>query len=268
MRYSSASSVYSNVGSSLPSSQLMLTIPDDPDFPTLKASYRQFFQEIAKFRQVVEIRDPNIRNKIHQLFRVQYLRDVVLARMLDDGTFGILNGFVFFTQVDIITHIQGNDAFLTELLSGFKDGSTGEPDLTEPLDERRRDIVLLLNQLMLLGKGVQLPNRLALYRNLVDRGLLFVCEWAFRRSEARLLHAGAEILTFTVEHDVSIVRLHILEENEMKRRTLLVEMIGLLNRTNNLGLMTQTGDSLRTLLDTSSDDSVRRSIGLRCRSLT
>jgi len=226
----------------------------------LKASYRQFFQDVAKFRQVVEIRDPSIRTKIHQLFRVQYLRDVVLARMLDDGTFGILNGFVFFTQVDIINYIQNNDMFLNELLSGFRDDRPSTPvplsDSTPevPLDEKRRDIVLLLNQLMVLGKGVQLPSRLALYRNLIDKGLLFAVEWAFRRSEAQLLHAGAEILTLAVELDVSAVRVHILKEDEAKRRTL--EMIYLLGHTRNLGLLSQVGDSLRTLLDTSSDEGV------------
>ena len=228
----------------------------------MKASYRQFFQDVAKFRQVVEIRDPSIRTKIHQLFRVQYLRDVVLARMLDDGTFGILNGFVFFTQVDIINYIQNNDMFLNELLSGFRDDRPSTPvplsDSTPevPLDEKRRDIVLLLNQLMVLGKGVQLPSRLALYRNLIDKGLLFAVEWAFRRSEAQLLHAGAEILTLAVELDVSAVRVHILKEDEAKRRTLVLEMIYLLGHTRNLGLLSQVGDSLRTLLDTSSDEGV------------
>lgn len=229
---------------------------DDPDFPHLKASYRQFFSDVAKFRQVVEIRDSSIRMKIHHLFRVQYLRDVVLARMLDDGTFGILNGFVFFTQVDIINYIQGNDAFLNELLSGFRDERPGSPNPDSPLDERRRDIVLLLNQLMILGKGVQLPNRLALYRNLIDRGLLYAVEWSFRRNEAQLLHAGAEILTLAVELDVNAVRMHVLKEDEAKRRSLIVDIIALLSRTKNMGLLSQVGDSLRNLLDTSGEENV------------
>jgi len=176
--------------------------------------------------------------------------------MLDDGTFGILNGFVFFTQVDIINYIQGNDAFLNELLSGFRDERPGSPVFDSPLDERRRDIVLLLNQLMILGKGVQLPNRLALYRNLIDRGLLFVVEWAFRRNEAQLLHAGAEILTLAVELDVGAVRMHVLKEDEAKRRSLIVDIIALLSRTKNMGLLSQVGDSLRNLLDTSGEENV------------
>jgi protein phosphatase-4 regulatory subunit 3 len=182
----------------------------------------------------------------------------VLARMLDDGTFGILNGFVFFTQVDIINYIQNNDQFLHELLSGFQDDrpSTPDPNNLPPLDEHRRDIVLLLNQLMILGKGVQLPSRLALYRNLLDRGLLYAVEWALRRTEAQLLHAGAEILTLVVDLDVSAVRMHVLKEDEMKRRSLIVEMIRLLGTTKNIGLLSQVGESLRNLLETTIEESV------------
>ncbi len=186
---------------------------------------------------------------------------MVLARVLDDPTFGILNGFVFFNQVDIINHIQNNDVFLQELFDGFKDASPDFPS-TDPLDERKRDVVLFLHQLMIMGKGVQVPSRLALYRNLLERGLLFVCEWAFRRPEAQLLHAGAEILTLAVEHDVNAVRMHVLREEEAKRRTLIMEIIGLMGTTKNLGLLSQMSDIIRTLMDTGTEGEVSK-IGLK-----
>ncbi|WVQ85221.1 hypothetical protein IAT38_007386 [Cryptococcus sp. DSM 104549] len=226
----------------------------DPEFPDLKASYRQFFIENARFREVVEIKDPNIRNKIHQTYRLLYLKDVVLARVLDDPTFNILNGFVFFNQVDIITYIQSNDAFLQELYEPFHDlHPDASVTASEPLDERKRDTVLFMHQLMLMGKGIQVAGRLQLYRNLTERGLMFVCEWAFRRHEAKLLHAGAEMLTLAAEHDANVVRLHVFKEEEARKKTLVQEIIGLLHTTKNLGLMSQMADTLRTLLETPSD---------------
>ena len=204
----------------------------------------------------MEIKDINVRSKIHQTYRLLYLKDVVLARVLDDPTFGILNGFVFFNQVDIINYIQNNEVFLIELFDGFRD-IPSDADISEPLDERRRDVVLFLHQLMIMGKGVQVPSRLALYRNLMERGLLFVCEWAFRRPEPQLLHAGAEILTLAVEHDVNAVRMHVLKEEEAKRRTLIIEIIGMLENTKNLGLLSQMSDTLRTLMDTGTEGEVR-----------
>lgn len=177
--------------------------------------------------------------------------------MLDDGTFSILNGFVFFTQVDIITYVQNDATFLDSLIQGFRTTRPNEdPDPAEPLDEAKRDVVMLLNQLMILGKGVQVPSRMALYRNLLDKGLIFVVEWALRRSEAQILHAGAEIMTLVVDIDVSAVRTHVLKEEEARRRTLLADIIYLLKTTKNMGLLSQVGDSLRNLLDTNMDDTV------------
>jgi protein phosphatase-4 regulatory subunit 3 len=228
----------------------------DPDYPSLKASFRQFFREISRFRQVVEIKDTAIRNKIHQTYRLQYLKEVVLARLLDDPTFGILNGFIFFNQVDIIGHIQNNDALLIELFAAFgadesgAAGSADPPPSEEVTDQRRRDTVLFLHQLMLMGKSIQMPTRLALYRNLLDRGLLGVLEWAFKRQEAPIVHAAAEMLTLVTEHDVVAVRGYIVRDDEAKRgRTLVTEIITLFRSSPNLGLLSQLTDTMRTLLE-------------------
>lgn len=184
--------------------------------------------------------------------------------MLDDGTFGILNGFVFFTQVDIINYVQNDTGFLDSLMAGFKtDRPTDDPDPAEPLDEAKRDMVLLLNQLMILGKGVQQASRGALYRNLLDKGLIFAVEWALRRTEAQILHAGAEILTLAMESDISAIRMHVLKEEELRRRTLLAEMMYLLRTTKNMGLLSQIGDSMRNLLDTNTDETVSLLFGIK-----
>lgn len=198
---------------------------------------------------MVEIPDESIRNKIHQTSRLLYLKDVVLARLLDDPTFGILNSFVFFNQVDITTYIQSDEDLLIAL---FEDFRSEDPEK----DAKKRDLVVFLHQLMVMGKGLQLANRLALYRTLLDRGLLFACEWSFRQREAVILHAGAEILTLAVEHDVNAVRLHVLREEEVSRRTLVLEVIKLLQNTRDQGLMQQMIESLKTLLEGGQENEV------------
>lgn len=189
---------------------------------------------------------------------MQYLKEVVLARLLDDPTFGILNGFIFFNQVDIVGHIQSDETLLIELFSRFRNGN-GQPDGPDAgasLDEKKRDTVMFLHQLMLMGKQIQVPTRLALYRNLLDRGLLLVCEWAFRRHEAQILHAAAEMLTLVVDHDVNAVRGHVLKEEAEKKQTLIVEMVQLMTATKNLGLLSQMSDILKTLLETAPEGEV------------
>jgi len=60
----------------------------------------------------VKIDDENIKRKIHYTYRLQYLKDVVPARILDDPTFSVLNSLIFFHQVDIVQHLQSNGPFL------------------------------------------------------------------------------------------------------------------------------------------------------------
>lgn len=256
MTYSSASLECLNVSSD---SMIIANVVDDPEFPEFKATYRQYFEGNARFREVVPIPDPIIRNKIHQTYRLLFLKDVVLARVLDDSAFNILNGFIFFNQVDIINYIQQSDGFLTQLFEAFRDPLPPPPPSDtppEPLDDKKRDTVMFLHQLVMMGKSIQLPPRLQLYRTLVDRGLLRVIEWSFRRPEAKILHAGAEMLTLVVEHDASSVRSFVFKEQEQKERTLVKETIELLHKTTNVGLMGQMADTLKTMLEVPPDNEV------------
>jgi protein phosphatase-4 regulatory subunit 3 len=220
--------------------------PDDPEFPTLKASYRAFYRQFSKYRHVVNIKDEVIRHKIHQTSRLIYLKDVVLARMLDDPTFHILNSFVNFNQVDITLYIQQDDALLQQLFTDFRPEAVS--DSTK--DEKRRDLVLFLHQLMMMGKSIQLTHRLQLYRILIERGLLFACEWAFSQAAATILHAGAEMLTLVVEHDPNSVRLHVVRVDGPQRRpSLLNTTIQLLQTTSDSGLVVQLIDAIKALLE-------------------
>ncbi|KAG8840173.1 Platinum sensitivity protein, partial [Serendipita sp. 405] len=91
----------------------------DPEFPDLKAHYRDFLQSNARHHQVIEFRDVGIQTKVHQTYRLQYLKDVVLARVLDDPIFNVLNSLVIFNQIEIVQYIQSEEYFLRELFSLF-----------------------------------------------------------------------------------------------------------------------------------------------------
>jgi hypothetical protein len=159
------------------------SLVDDPEFPKLKASHREFISNSSRFRQAVEIKDAAIREKIHQTYRLQYLKDVVLARSLEDSTFNILNPLIFYNQSDIIQHIQSNEDFLDRAFASFHppawDRSSLAASSDPAVDAQREDVVLLLHQLLLMSKNIALPSRLQLVRILLDHGLVLVFEWAF-----------------------------------------------------------------------------------------
>lgn len=239
---------------------LTCALLDDPEYPQYKASYREFLTETTRFKEVVKIQDPGILAKIHQTYRLLYLKDVILARVLDDPTFNILNSLLFFNQIDIIGHVQSNEAFLRSIFSGFKEkkmASTSAIAAFKPTSavttpeniSHQRDAVALLHQLMLMGKQVQQQHRQTLYRTLIEHGLLFACEWAISSSDKQLLNQGAEMIAIILEHDMNAVRSHSLRENDAKRRTIAQEICDLLIRSNDLGLKSQMADAIRTLLD-------------------
>ncbi|KAF5322390.1 hypothetical protein D9619_000547 [Psilocybe cf. subviscida] len=93
----------------------------DPDFPGHKANYREFLNNTAEFHQPIPMRDLSIQRKIHHTYRLQFLKDVVLARALDDSTFNVLNSCIIFNQIDIINYIQQDAVFLRDVVRLFVD---------------------------------------------------------------------------------------------------------------------------------------------------
>ncbi|OJA07985.1 hypothetical protein AZE42_01086 [Rhizopogon vesiculosus] len=193
----------------------------DPEFPHHKANYREFLHVTSKFHQPIPIQDIAIQRKIHHTYRLQFLKDVVLARALDDSTFNVLNSLIIFNQIDIINHVQQDAMFLREILSLYvneevlmggkeKDEKRGEMEVEgkpigvhtngSTLPERpfsfgppdnlsenelviRREVLALIQQLCIMGKNVPLAARISLFRSLVSRGILFAVQWAFSLSE-------------------------------------------------------------------------------------
>ncbi|KAF8504224.1 component of IIS longevity pathway SMK-1-domain-containing protein [Gautieria morchelliformis] len=295
----------------------------DPEFPAHKASYRQFLETSGRFRQPIPIRDSLIRNKIHQTYRLQFLKDFILARATDDATFNVLNSCVIFNQIDIVNGVQQDERFLRELVGLFltaekggdgkdketakqnergwargsskgKERAKDEPgEETRPngdlltysasphspaIDDRRKDTILLIQQLCLMGKNVQLPVRLQLFRTLVDRGVLHAIQWALGRAEALMVSTAGEVLGLLLDHDVNGVRQHVMRQvgiagkptlgvsvgvagqvgdatsAEGNRETLLETLCRSLTSSHELAYKSQMADALRAVLEVPQSD--------------
>ena len=332
---------------------------DDPDFPGHKANYREFLHNTSQFHQPIPLRDMGIQRKIHHTYRLQFLKDVVLARALDDSTFNVLNSCIIFNQIDIITHVQQDPMFLRDVVRLFIDeemlasggppssmkrppnqgqqtqpqshvqqpsqvqpqhimislngngDNPSKPDVvsmdivqkastsstksingTEPLNGRqqtskrfgayafappdnlteaevslRRDVIVLLQHLCIMGKNVQLPARMALFRTLVDRGVLFAVQWALNLPEKdeankQMFAAAGEVLTALLDHDLNGVRGHVLKqvlaidkEREAgkkgadKAETILEMTCRIMAQSKELAVQCQIGDALKVWMD-------------------
>ncbi|KAK6336265.1 Platinum sensitivity protein [Orbilia brochopaga] len=218
----------------------------DPDFPTHKANHRSYLADNSRFKEVVPIDDPDIEKKIHQTYRLQYLKDVVLARILDDPTFSVLNSLIFFNQVDIVQHLQTNTNFLKALFDLF----ASDPLPPEEV-QRRKHGVQFLQQCASIAKNLQGPSRSQLYQNLIQHGLFNVIEYALLNSDPATRIAGTEILVCMLDNDSGMMRNFIFKQIQDKTKPLTDTLIELLLTEQDLGVKAQVADAIKVLLDPS-----------------
>ena len=213
----------------------------DPDFPSHKANHRQYLSDESKFKEVVKIEHTETRNRIHYTYRLQYLKDVVLARILDDPTFSVLNSLIFFNQVDIVNHIMQNGAFLNELFSIFAQAQQSE--------RRKKDAVLFIQTCCAVAKNIQAASRAQLFGNFINGGLLNVVTYALQHSEAAVRVAGTDILVALIDHDPAMMRNYIFKAINEKSKPLTDTLIELLLVEVDLGVKAQMADAIKVLLD-------------------
>ncbi|KAL9097410.1 MAG: hypothetical protein Q9165_000305 [Trypethelium subeluteriae] len=213
----------------------------DPDFPSHKANHRQYLSDESKFKEVVPIDDPDIKKKIHYTYRLQYLKDVVLARILDDPTFSVLNSLIFFHQVDIVQHLQSNQAFLSELFGIF-----GEEVADQ---QRKKDAVHFIQQCCAVAKNLQAQARASLYQNFIQGGLFAVITFALRHRDASVRVAGTDVLVALIDHDPLMMRSQIFKAINEKTKPLTDTLIELLLVEVDLGVKAQMADAIKVLLD-------------------
>jgi protein phosphatase-4 regulatory subunit 3 len=213
----------------------------DPEFPTHKANHRQYLADRSRYKEVVPIKDPIIRRKIRHTWRLQYLKDVVLARILDDPTFSVLNSLIFFNQVDILNHIQANAPFLKELFAVF--------DPRNPDAKRKEDAVHFLHQCAAIAKNLQIPARASLFANFISHGLFAVIAFAVKHPNPALRTTGIDILVALLDHDPIMMRGYMLKAVNDKKIPLTDTLIELLHAETDLGVKNQLSDAVKVLLD-------------------
>ncbi|KAE8442093.1 hypothetical protein EG329_003851 [Mollisiaceae sp. DMI_Dod_QoI] len=225
----------------------------DPDFPSHKANHRHWLGKEGRYKEVVRITDESVRKKIHATYRLQYLKDVVLARILDDPTFSVLNGLIFFNQVDIVQHLQTNPAFLKELFGVFGPLETDQ--------DRKKEAVLFIQQCCAIAKNLQQPARQQLYNNFLGHGLLSVINFALRHSDVGVRVGATDVLVSMIDHDPQMIRQTIFRQLNEKQTPLTDSLIDLLLVEADLGVKAQIADAIKVLLDPGSQNQQLEGMG-------
>ncbi|NXV98640.1 P4R3A phosphatase, partial [Calonectris borealis] len=176
--------------------------------PSLSQSrkHREFLTKTAKFKEVIPISDPELKQKIHQTYRVQYIQDMVLPTpsVFEENMLSTLHSFIFFNKVEIVGMLQEDEKFLTDLFAQLTDEATDE--------EKRQELVNFLKEFCAFSQTLQPQNRDAFFKTLSNMGILPALEVILGMDDAQVRSAATDIFSYLVEYNPSMVREFVMQE--------------------------------------------------------
>eukprot|EP00249_Psilotum_nudum_P024110 c29096_g2_i3 orf=615-3137(+) len=219
----------------------------DPELP-LRQDHRNFLCKHVLFKEAVHIEDPGILSKIHQTYRIGYIKDVILPRVLDDQTFGTINAMILANNVAVISALQDDTNFIRDLFARLR-----SPSLSE---QTKKDLVRFIQEFCTLSKSLQLANRIHLFSSLVKEGLFDIVTDALQSSDDSLHFLSTDILIVVLNHDPGIVRKFLVHQEGQTLFGLLVKGMLLPGEG---GLQAQLLEIMRMLLHCDSAERVEKS---------
>ncbi|XVF66140.1 hypothetical protein PTKIN_Ptkin10aG0011300 [Pterospermum kingtungense] len=186
----------------------------DPDVPQV-LHYRNFLKEHVVFKEAIPIKNPMVLSKIHQTYRVGYLKDVVLARVLDEATVGSLSSIIHSNNAIVISLLKDDSTFIQELFARLRSPTTSA--------ESKKNLVYFLHEFCSLSKSLQMVHQLRLFRDLVNEGIFDIISDALQSQDKKLVLTGTDILIMFLNQDPNLLRFYVVRQERITLLGLLVK---------------------------------------------
>ncbi|XP_075392215.1 serine/threonine-protein phosphatase 4 regulatory subunit 3B isoform X5 [Tenrec ecaudatus] len=209
--------------------------------------HREFLTKTAKFKEVIPITDSELRQKIHQTYRVQYIQDIILPTpsVFEENFLSTLTSFIFFNKVEIVSMLQEDEKFLSEIFAQLTDEATD--------DDKRRELVNFFKEFCAFSQTLQPQNRDAFFKTLAKLGILPALEIVMGMDDLQVRSAATDIFSYLVEFSPSMVREFVMQEApQSEDDILLINVIieqMICDTDPELGGAVQLMGLLRTLID-------------------
>ncbi|XP_043111083.1 serine/threonine-protein phosphatase 4 regulatory subunit 3B isoform X2 [Puntigrus tetrazona] len=209
--------------------------------------HREFLTKTARFREVIPITDSELRQKIHQTYRVQYIQDIILPTqsVFEDNFLSTLSSFIFYNKVDIVSMLQEDEKFLTEVFAQLTDESTE--------DTKRRELVNFFKEFCAFSQTLQPQSRDTFFKTLANLGILPALEIVMGMDDVQVKAAATDIFSYLVEFSPSMVREFVMQEpQQADDDVLLINVVikqMICDSDPELGGAVQLMGLLRTLID-------------------
>nr|BAE21372.1 unnamed protein product [Mus musculus] len=168
--------------------------------------YREFLTQNSKFKEVIPIIHSQLRQKIQQTYRMQYVHDIMLPTpsIFQTNLLSDITTMIFFNKIKIITMIQEDENFLLEVFSQLKDNSIG--------DERRIELLLFLKEFCEFAKTLQSQKKNELLKTLIKLGIMSVLKVVVHMNDYQIQVGALDIFAYLVEYSPCLVRAYAMEE--------------------------------------------------------
>ncbi|RMZ52255.1 hypothetical protein APUTEX25_001645 [Auxenochlorella protothecoides] len=154
--------------------------------PAARPRHREWLRDRAHLREPVPIADPGVRAKIHDTYRLGYVRDVVMPRFLDDAVLATLRSLALFNSVEVLMALAADAHAFPALFDKLRGAKPGGGDWA--------DGVGFLQELASLAKHLQASQRTTLFGKLADLGLFEVMIRVLELGEPELHLRATDIL--------------------------------------------------------------------------
>ncbi|KAJ4928659.1 hypothetical protein JOQ06_004286 [Pogonophryne albipinna] len=209
--------------------------------------HREFLTKTARFKEVIPISDPELRQKIHQTYRVQYIQDMVLPTpsVLRKTCCPPCTPSSSSTRWRSWACYRDDEKFRTDLFAQLTDEATD--------DDKRHELVNFLKEFCAFSQTLQPQNRDAFFKTLSNMGILPALEVILGMDDVQVRGAATDIFSYLVEYNPSMVREFVMQESQQNDDDiLLINLIiehMICDTDPELGGAVQLMGLLRTLVD-------------------
>ncbi|QDZ24679.1 DUF625 domain-containing protein [Chloropicon primus] len=211
----------------------------DSSFPE-KQNHRETLKSEIKFKEVVPIQRGDVLSKIHQTFKISYIKDTILPIVLDDATFGTLSSIIMYNNIEILQALASDPDFFSNLFDKMKN--------TEKKTAEWVSLVDFVQELCDHAKHLQVHQRHQLFLHFIRLGLFDITSSILRDSDDSLRLKGMDVMMSTLHHDPTLLRGYLMQDASGEN-SLMVTMMDTLLLESQRGLQEQISDVIRMLLD-------------------
>ncbi|KAK4405486.1 Serine/threonine-protein phosphatase 4 regulatory subunit [Sesamum angolense] len=179
--------------------------------------HRNFLKEHVVFKEAIPIKDPVVLSKIHQTYRVGYLKDVILPRALDEAIIANFNSIIHSNNAIVVSLLKDDSTFIKELFARLKSPNTST--------ESKKTLVHFVHEFCTLSKSLQMVHQHRLFRDLVNEGIFDVIADVLQSEDHKLVLTGTDILILFQNLDSNILRSYVARQEGVLFELLVKNML-------------------------------------------